>query len=65
MDINDLRSLITVALFLCFTCIVGWCYLRKNKEPLQKLGNIPFDDGDSHQRTLNSFNNQSSASHER
>ncbi len=44
MDINDLRSVITVLLFLVFIGIVWWAYSDRRKETYAKAARIPLDD---------------------
>lgn len=46
MDINDLRSLITVAGLLCFLGIVAWAYGRGSKKGFEEAANLPFAEGD-------------------
>ena len=49
MDINDLRSLITVAGLVCFLAIVAWAYGTSSKKGFEYAANLPFaedvDDG--------------------
>lgn len=42
MDINDLRSIITVAGLLCFLAIVGWAYSKGSKKGFDEAANLPF-----------------------
>ena len=54
MDINDLRSLITVLGLLCFLGIVGWAYSKGSKKGFEEAANLPFaehDDQDAPSRT--------------
>lgn len=45
MDINDLRSLITVASLLTFLGIVGWAYgLKSNRRRFEEAARLPFAD---------------------
>ena len=46
MDINDLRSLITVLGLLCFLGIVGWAYGKGSKKGFDEAANLPFADDD-------------------
>jgi cytochrome c oxidase cbb3-type subunit 4 len=46
MDINDLRSLITVAGLLCFLAIVGWAYGRSSKKGFDEAAQLPFSGDD-------------------
>ncbi|WP_412479142.1 cbb3-type cytochrome oxidase subunit 3 [Azonexus sp. IMCC34839] len=46
MDINDLRSLITVAGLLCFLAIVGWAYGKSSKKRFEEAANLPFSGDD-------------------
>jgi cytochrome c oxidase cbb3-type subunit 4 len=54
MDINDLRSIVTVAGLLCFLAIVGWAYSKRSKKGFDEAANLPFaeqDDQDGASRT--------------
>ena len=45
MDINDLRSLMTVVSLLTFLAIVWWTYgLKANKRRFDEAANLPFAD---------------------
>jgi cytochrome c oxidase cbb3-type subunit 4 len=44
MDINDLRSLITVLSFATFIGIVWWAYSGKRKQSFEEAGLLPFTD---------------------
>lgn len=44
MDINDLRSVITVLLFLVFIGIVWWAYSDRRKQAYDEAARIPLDD---------------------
>ena len=45
MDINDLRSLVTVVFLVTFLGIVWWAYgLRGNKKRFEEAANLPFAD---------------------
>lgn len=44
MDINEMRSLITVIGLLCFLSIVFWAYSRKRKQDFAEAANLPFND---------------------
>ena len=49
MDINDLRSILTVAGLLCFLVIVWWAFGKGSKQGFEEAANLPFaenDDGD-------------------
>jgi len=46
MDINDLRSVVTVAGLLCFLAIVAWAYGRTSKQGFEEAANLPFADQD-------------------
>ena len=54
MDINDLRSIVTVAGLLCFLAIVWWAYSKRSKKGFDEAANLPFaehDDQDLASRT--------------
>ena len=44
MDINDLRSLITVLSFAAFIGIVWWAFSGKRKASFEEAGLLPFTD---------------------
>ncbi|NHC07187.1 cytochrome c oxidase cbb3-type subunit 4 [Azonexus fungiphilus] len=46
MDINDLRSIVTVAGLLCFLAIVWWAYGKGSKKGFEEAANLPFAEGD-------------------
>lgn len=44
MDINDLRSVITVLLFVVFIGIVWWAYSDRRKQAYAEAARIPLDE---------------------
>ena len=44
MDINELRSLVTVVAFVAFIGIVWWAYSRKAKRGFDKAERLPFEE---------------------
>ncbi|WP_374523291.1 cbb3-type cytochrome oxidase subunit 3 [Hydrogenophaga sp.] len=44
MDINDLRSIVTVVSLLTFLGIVGWAWSRRNLANFQEAAQLPFQD---------------------
>lgn len=42
MDINILRSVMTVAAFLVFVAILVWAYRPANKAPFDDAAQLPF-----------------------
>ena len=46
MDINDFRSLITVAGFLCFLGICVWAYSKHSKAGFDEAARLPLTDDD-------------------
>ncbi|QDF96555.1 CcoQ/FixQ family Cbb3-type cytochrome c oxidase assembly chaperone [Azoarcus sp. DD4] len=46
MDINDLRTVITVMGFLCFLGICAWAYSRHAKEGFDEAALLPLTDDD-------------------
>ncbi len=54
MDINDLRSIVTVVSFLTFLGIIWFAYPKGNKKRFDEAANLPFaehDDEDAASRT--------------
>ena len=46
MDINTLRSIVTVVAFALFIGIVLWAYSSRNKTPFEQAAMLPFEEGD-------------------
>ena len=48
MDINDLRSIVTVLSFVVFLGIVWWAYGKGSKKGFEEAANLPFaeDEGE-------------------
>lgn len=46
MDINLLRSLITIAALTAFVGIVWWAYAPVRRERFERDGRLPFDGED-------------------
>ena len=46
VDINLLRSLVTVAALVAFLGIVGWAYGPARKERFERDGRLPLDEED-------------------
>ena len=46
MDINDLRSIVTVFGLLCFLGIVGWAYGKSSRKGFEEAANLPFAEND-------------------
>ena len=44
MDINEMRSLITVIGLLCFLAIVFWAFSRKRGQDFSEAANLPFNE---------------------
>jgi cytochrome c oxidase cbb3-type subunit 4 len=49
IDVNDLRSAVTVLSFLCFAGIVAWAWARSRRDDLEACGQIPFLSGEEEQ----------------
>lgn len=47
MDVNDLRSAITVLGFVCFLGICFWAYSRHAKSGFDEAAQLPFTDDDA------------------
>ena len=47
MDINVLRSLVTVAAFAAFLGIVWWAYGPARKERFERDGRLPLEEEDA------------------
>ena len=44
MDINDLRSIVTLLLFVAFIGIVAWAWSRRNQTRFDEAARLPFAD---------------------
>ncbi|QRR32789.1 cbb3-type cytochrome c oxidase subunit 3 [Hydrogenophaga sp. YM1] len=44
MDINALRSIVTVISLLVFLGIVAWAWSRRNRERFDEAARLPFQD---------------------
>jgi cytochrome c oxidase cbb3-type subunit 4 len=44
MDINDLRSIVTVLAFIAFMGIVWWAYSDRRKQAYDEAARLPLDD---------------------
>lgn len=52
MDINTLRGISTILVFIAFTGIILWAYSGKRRKRFDDAANLPFADDDIAQRTL-------------
>jgi cytochrome c oxidase cbb3-type subunit 4 len=44
MDINDMRSIVTVISLLTFVGILVWAWSKKNKADFDEAARLPFGD---------------------
>ncbi len=44
MDINDLRSIVTVVSLVTFVGIIVWAWSKKNKAGFDEAARLPFGD---------------------
>ena len=44
MDINDLRSIVTLISFLTFLGILAWAWSKRNKDRFEEAAQLPFQD---------------------
>ncbi len=49
MDINTLRSIITVVAFVAFIGIVLWAYSARSKAAFERAAMLPFDEDEGGQ----------------
>jgi cytochrome c oxidase cbb3-type subunit 4 len=49
MDINDLRSIVTVLSFAVFLGIVWWAYGKGSKQRFEEAANLPFAEDEGEQ----------------
>lgn len=44
MELNDLRSLVTVVAFVAFLGIVWWAWSKRNQARFDEASRLPFQD---------------------
>lgn len=44
MDINDMRSVVTLVSLLTFVGIVAWAWSKRNKSSFDEAAQLPFKD---------------------
>ena len=44
MDINDVRALYSVLMFVMFIGIIVWAFSRKQKDRFNEASNLPFNE---------------------
>jgi cytochrome c oxidase cbb3-type subunit IV len=44
MDVNDLRSIVTVVSLVVFLGIVAWAWSKRNKASFDEAAQLPFKD---------------------
>ncbi|MEZ5643582.1 MAG: cbb3-type cytochrome c oxidase subunit 3 [Burkholderiaceae bacterium] len=44
MDVNDLRSIVTVVSLLTFVGIVVWAWSKRNQADFEEAAQLPFKD---------------------
>ncbi|MBX3622837.1 MAG: cbb3-type cytochrome c oxidase subunit 3 [Rhizobacter sp.] len=50
MDLNDIRSIVTVVSLVCFLGIVAWAWSRRNQPRFDEAALIPFmNEGERHE----------------
>ncbi len=47
MDVNELRSVMTVVFFVIFLAIMAWAYSKKNRQEFEEAAAVPFLDDDA------------------
>ncbi len=47
MDVNTMRSVVTVVFLAIFLAIVAWAYSRKNRHDFEDAAAVPFLDEDT------------------
>jgi|APIni6443716594_1056825.scaffolds.fasta_scaffold252197_2 cytochrome c oxidase cbb3-type subunit 4 len=54
MDINDLRSIVTVVSFVTFLGIVAWAFSGRRKTAFDEAARLPLDDDEFERVNVNS-----------
>lgn len=52
MDINTLRGISTVVMFIAFIGLCWWAFSRKQKTQFDEAANLPFEDESLNEHTL-------------
>lgn len=52
MDINTLRSLVTVASLVCFIGIVWWAWSGRNREAFEQAAQLPFESDEKNNKGI-------------
>lgn len=50
MDINDLRGLSTIFVFIAFVSVCWWAFSPSRKKSFNDAAKLPFADEDQHQK---------------
>lgn len=50
MDINTIRSIVTVAAFIAFVAILAWAYSRGPKRRFEEAARLPFEEDEPPRR---------------
>jgi cytochrome c oxidase cbb3-type subunit 4 len=59
MELNDLRSIVTVISLMTFLGIVWWAYgIKGNKKRFDEAANLPFADDEADRAELGSVRNE-------
>lgn len=53
MDINTLRGISTILVMIAFIGVCLWAYSSSRKDRFEEDANLPFQDDEIDQRTLN------------
>ncbi|OGT88729.1 MAG: hypothetical protein A2286_06920 [Gammaproteobacteria bacterium RIFOXYA12_FULL_61_12] len=57
MDINVFHAWYTIVLMIVFFGIIWWTFSRKRKSSFNEAANLPFDDENRHEATLQKDSN--------
>ncbi|PXW98731.1 cytochrome c oxidase cbb3-type subunit 4 [Sphaerotilus hippei] len=52
MDVNFLRSMVTVGFFAAFLGIIAWAYSKKNRQDFDDAAALPFQADDTASATI-------------
>jgi cytochrome c oxidase cbb3-type subunit IV len=50
LDLNDLRSIVTLISFVAFCGIAAWAWSRRNRERFDEAARLPFEEDYTSQR---------------
>ena len=50
-DINDIRIIVTIVLFVVFVGICGWAWSSRNRQRFEEAARLPFAEDERREKT--------------